>query len=133
MRHCVAPFIVLAAFSTCLPLRSGEAEVVIEKNIVYAKSGGEDLALDLAVPREGGPFPVIVSLHGGGWRAGSRQDLSNLIALLASKGFAAATVTYRFAPKHKFPAQIEDCKAAVRWLRAHADKYRLNVDRFGAV
>jgi len=112
---------------------SGEAPFELEKNVVYSKGGGEDLALDLAIPKKGAPFPVILCIHGGGWRTGSRHELTQVIELLARKGFAAATVSYRLAPKHKFPAQIEDCKAAVRWLRANADKYRLNRDRIGVV
>jgi acetyl esterase/lipase len=56
-----------------------------------------------------------------------------LIAYLANRGFVAATVSYRLAPKYKFPAQIEDCKAAVRWLRANAKTYKINPDRIGAV
>src|SRR6185295_4749341 len=52
---------------------------------------------------------------------------------LAEKGFVAATVGYRLTPTHQFPAQIEDCKAAVRWLRANADKYHIQTDRFGAL
>src|SRR5262249_59047966 len=80
-----------------------------------------------------GPVPVVVGLHGGGWRMGKRQDLAKLTELLAAQGFAAARVSYRLAPQHQFPAQIEDCKAAVRWLRANAKKYKLNPDRVGAV
>src|SRR5262249_34792242 len=80
-----------------------------------------------------GPVPVVVGLHGGGWRMGKRQDLAKLTELLAAQGFAAATVTYRLAPQHRFPAQVEDCKAAVRWLRANARKFKLNPDRVGAV
>lgn len=107
--------------------------VHLEKNIVYGKGGDIDLQLDLATPKEGGPFPVVLCIHGGGWQAGSRQDLGKVIELFASKGFAAATVTYRLAPRHKFPAQIEDCKAAVRWLRANAEKYKLDANRIGVV
>jgi acetyl esterase/lipase len=108
--------------------------VRFEKNLTYAKAGGQELQLDLALPKDGtGPFPCVVCLHGGGWRSGKRQDLSKLTELLASEGFVAATATYRLAPAHPFPAQIEDCKAAVRWLRANAKKYHLNPDKIGAV
>lgn len=108
------------------------AEVKVEKDIVYGKGGDVDLKLDLAMPKEGdGPFPAVVCIHGGGWRAGSRQSLGKLTELLAEKGFVAVTVSYRLAPAAKFPAQIEDCKAAVRWLRANAKKYHIDPERIG--
>ena len=111
-----------------------KGEVRFEKNLTYAKAGGQDLQLDLAMPKEGkGPFPCVMCVHGGGWRAGKRQDLTKLTETLASKGFVAATVTYRLAPAHRFPAQIEDCKAAVRWLRANAGKYHINPAKVGAI
>jgi acetyl esterase/lipase len=109
-------------------------DVVFEQNLVYGKGSGQDLKLDLARPRQGaGPFPAVVCLHGGGWRAGSRHDLDKLIQMLAGQGFVAVSVGYRLAPAAHFPAQIEDCKAAVRWLRAHARQYHLDPDRVGAL
>jgi acetyl esterase/lipase len=108
--------------------------VRFERNLTYAKAGDQDLQLDLALPKDGaGSFPCVVCIHGGGWRGGKRQDMTRLTEILAGKGFVAATVTYRLAPTHRFPAQIEDCKAAVRWLRANAKKYHINPDRVGAV
>ncbi len=110
------------------------SDVRVERDLVYGKGGDVDLQLDLAVPKEGtGPFPGIVCIHGGGWRQGKRQDLSATIEVLARKGFVAATISYRLAPAARFPAQIEDCKAAVRWLRANADKYHLNAKRIGVM
>jgi acetyl esterase/lipase len=106
----------------------------VERGLVYGKGGDKPMQLDLAVPEKAdGPLPTVVCFHGGGWRAGSRQQLEKLIVLLAQRGFAAATVSYRLTPAAKFPAQIEDCKAAVRWLRVNAKKYQLDPDRFGAV
>lgn len=108
--------------------------VVMEKDLVYGKGGDQDLQLDLARPKEGdGPFPCIVCVHGGGWRAGNRQQLGKLIETFAQQGYVAVTISYRLAPAHKFPAQIEDCKAAVRWLRANAKKLKINPDRMGAI
>src|SRR5262245_29691065 len=105
----------------------------LQKDLVYGKGGDQDLKLNLALPAGDGPFSAILCVHGGGWKAGDRADLNLLIAYLADRGFAAATVSYRLAPKHKFPAQIEDCKAAVRWLRANAKQHRINPDKIGAV
>jgi acetyl esterase/lipase len=94
----------------------------------------DPLRLDLARPRQGdGPFPVVVCIHGGGWSGGNRQNLSNTIEALARRGYAAATISYRLVPTAQFPAQIEDCKAAVRYLRANAARLKLKPDRIGAV
>ena len=134
MRRCGIVLVLLLLTAAFVPLHGGEAKIKREKNIVYGKGGDVDLELNLAMPAEGkGPFPAIVCLHGGGWKGGSRQQLDGLTELLAKKNFVAVTATYRFAPKYKFPAQIEDCKAAVRWLRANADKYQINPERIGAV
>jgi acetyl esterase/lipase len=124
---CAGSWVLAQADVRPLPIR-------VEKELVYGKAGKVELKLDLAMPKDGaGPFPAVVCLHGGGWRTGKRQDMTKVIELLASRGFVAATVTYRLAPAHRFPAQIEDCQAAVRWLRRHAKKYRLDPERIGAV
>jgi acetyl esterase/lipase len=110
-----------------------QADVRLEKDLVYGKGGDTELQLNLAMPKEGdGPFPAVVCIHGGGWIGGKRQDLDKLTELVAAKGYVAVTVTYRFAPAAKFPAQIEDCKAAVRWLRANGKKYKIDAERIGA-
>jgi acetyl esterase/lipase len=118
----------LPAFAT-----DAKQEIKVEKDLTYGKGGDTEMKLDLAMPKDGdGPFPAIICVHGGGWRAGSRQGLDKLTEVLAEKGYVAVTVSYRLAPAAKFPAQIEDCKAAVRWLRANAKKYKINTDRIGA-
>jgi acetyl esterase/lipase len=117
-----------------LAAQEKKADVRVERDLVYGKGGETDLKLDLAMPKEGaGPFPAIVCVHGGGWKAGRRQDLGKTIEVMAARGYVAVTVSYRFSQEAKFPAQIEDCKAAVRWLRANAAKYHVNPDRIGAV
>jgi acetyl esterase/lipase len=111
-----------------------KAEIRVERDLVYGKGGDTDMKLDLAMPKTGdGPFPAVVCIHGGGWRAGKRQDMGPVMELLARKGYVAVTVSYRLTDKAKFPAQIEDCKAAVRWLRANAKKYKVDPKRIGAV
>lgn len=119
--------------------------VKVERNILYTTVGGEKLLLDIAVPAEGGPYPCVVCFHGGAWRAGSRRDLStpdrdangkavaSPIELIAARGYVVASVSYRFAPKNKFPAQIEDAKTAVRFLRANAKKFNIDRDKFAAL
>jgi acetyl esterase/lipase len=116
------------------------AGVVVEKNIVYGKGGTEDLKLDLARPEHAeGLLPGIVYIHGGGWSAGNRTAYKNDIQEAAKRGYVAVTIEYRLTQPDKggkaaspFPAQIEDCKCAVRWLRANAEKYHVDPNRIGA-
>ena len=111
------------------------AGIAFHRNLEYGSGGGETLKLDLALPEKPSdkPLPVIVMIHGGGWRGGNKDGHIQQIFGFAQQGYGAATVQYRFAPKHKFPAQIEDVKCAVRFLRANAEKYNLNKDRVGAI
>jgi acetyl esterase/lipase len=129
---------LLAAGALCLGLApapaQAPAEVRTETDVVFGKGGGRELKLDLAMPKDGaGPFPAVVCVHGGGWVGGDRKQMAATIQVLARRGFVAVTPDYRTAPAHRFPAQLEDCKAAVRWLRANAAKYKVNPDRIGAV
>jgi acetyl esterase/lipase len=107
--------------------------VLHQPGIVYARAG-EELRLDLAMPAEGaGPFPAVLCLHGGGWVAGERKQMAQTIEVLARRGYVAVAPDYRLAPQHRFPAQLEDCKAVVRWLRANATTYKIEPNRIGAV
>lgn len=107
--------------------------VAFEKDIVYSSPGGERLELDMARPNNAkGLSPAIVCIHGGGFRAGNRQHHDQLCVQLAERGYVAVTVAYRLAPKHQYPAAVNDVKAAVRWLRANAVKYGIDPDRIGA-
>src|SRR5262245_38973838 len=130
----LAPF---AAASLAAGEPSPAREVVVERDVVYGKGGGQDLQLDIAYPKGRGPFPAVVGIHGGAWRRGSRKHLNiplpcadkrSIIDYFAYRGFVAVTVSYRLAPASKYPAMIEDCKAAVRWLRANAGKYHVDPD-----
>jgi acetyl esterase/lipase len=87
------------------------------------------------MPADGaGPFPAVVCIHAGGWVGGKRQEMSQTIRTLAGRGYVAVTPDYRLATaQSRFPAQVEDCKAAVRWLRANAAKYKIDPDHIGAV
>lgn len=114
------------------------ADVAVENNITYCKAGDVELKLDLAKPDGDGPFPAIVFIHGGGWSGGNRQAYSNQIKVAARRGYVAITVSYRLTQpdesgkaKNPWPAQINDTKCAVRWLRANADKYHVDPNRIG--
>jgi acetyl esterase/lipase len=108
------------------------AGVLFEKNIEYSNPDDQHLQLNMARPKEGpGPFPAVICIHGGGFRAGTRESFNGLCLQLAERGYVAVTVSYRLAPKYQFPAAVYDVKAAVRWMRANAEKYQIDPDRIG--
>lgn len=104
-------------------------------NIPYRQGGSDAWRLDMAMPENIGDerLPAIVIIHGGGWFAGSKQDrvYRSLLLDYAFQGYVTISVEYRLTGEAPFPAQIEDVKCAVRWLRAHADKYHVDPKRIG--
>jgi acetyl esterase/lipase len=100
------------------------------KDIAYASLSTAQ-TLDLYLPQGNGPFPLIVNIHGGGFMMGDKSDPVGGDQLLAN-GYAVASLNYRLSGEATFPAQIQDVKAAVRWLRAHAQEYHLDPQKFGA-
>ena len=99
-------------------------------DVVYGKAGDRELHLDMVLPaKTSKPYPCVVWFHGGGWRTGDRKD--NQAAWLAREGYVAASVDYRLSDEALFPAQIHDCKAAIRFLRANAEKYEIDPSRIG--
>ena len=101
------------------------------RNLEYARVGEKSLLLDLYLPEKAsGPLPVIMWVHGGGWRGGSKERCPAIP--VTEHGYAVASINYRLSHEATFPAQIHDCKAAVRWLRANAEKYGLDPKRIGA-
>jgi acetyl esterase/lipase len=109
------------------------SNVIFERGLEFNNPDHEPLLLDLARPKEGtGPFPAVVCIHGGGFRAGTREGYDPLCVKLAGQGYVAVTITYRLSPAYTFPAAVHDCKAAVRWLRANASRYQVDPNRIGA-
>ena len=101
-----------------------------KKDIEYARVGDQVLKLDLYLPKVNNP-PLLIYVHGGAWRAGSKTDVP--ILKLLNHGFAIASVDYRLSTEAVFPAQIHDIKAAIRFLRAKAEHYHLNAASVGIV
>lgn len=99
------------------------------KNVVFAKAEGHELKLNLFLPEKVKNPPLVVFIHGGGWRNGSYQACRT--QWLTDYGFAVASVSYRLTDKGAFPIQSHDCKGAIRWLRAHAKDYGYNAEKIG--
>ena len=109
----------------------------VQRDIPYATVDGVTLTLDLYSPKANGaaPRPLVVYVHGGGWRGGAKTTGSYIVdvtADLVSRGYVMAAIDYRLAPAAKWPAFIYDVKTAIRFLRAHAAEYRLDPHRIGA-
>jgi acetyl esterase/lipase len=99
--------------------------------ITYVRRGGHALQLDLYLPAHPATsqVPGIVFVHGGGWRAGVRANFAPMAIRMAERGYAAATISYRLSPEALYPAAVQDARAAVRWMRAHAGAYGIDPAR----
>jgi len=123
---------VAAILSLLLVTARGADGAKEHHDLAYVTNGHERQKLDLFVPEKtDGPLPLIIWVHGGGWQNGSKEGCPPLRNGYAARGYAVASLNYRLSGDAIFPAQIEDCKAAIRWLRAHAKEYNLDPQRFG--
>lgn len=121
-----APFLLsLAAVAMLFPSH-GRALEPSHRNIEFARVGEHLLELDLYLS-EGESPQLVVWVHGGAWRAGSKERMP--LGGLVEHGFAIASVNYRLSPVAEFPAQVHDIKAAIRWLRAHAGDYGYDAEK----
>ncbi len=117
------------------PGATGPTTGKVERDVTYCTAGGADLKMDIYYPQgASGLTPAVLYVHGGGWTSGSKSKGagSEMIQSLVAEGFLVAAVDYRLAPQDKWPAQIEDVKCAVRYLRANAAQYSIDPDRIGA-
>lgn len=109
-----------------------KGNVEVQRDIVFGKGGTRDLHADLAIPRDAkGPTPALIHIHGGGWIGGGYHW--GTLGYYAQQGYFIASIEYRLDYVAKWPAQIEDCKCAVRWLRANAAKYNIDPGRIGVI
>lgn len=108
--------------------------VIAHKDIEYARVGDRSLTLDLYAPKHiEKPAPVLVFIHGGGWQQGNKNDYRVYTIDYASKGYVAATISYRLRQEALFPAAVHDVKAALRWIRANADAYGIDPEKIALI
>lgn len=106
-----------------------------ELDIAYRKVEGTEVKADFYPAKlhrdQGDPFVIVI--HGGAWVSGKRQDMAAICEALANANISSATIDYRLAPASKWPAQIDDCQAAVRYFRANAKRYGIDAERMGSL
>jgi acetyl esterase/lipase len=103
----------------------------IDRDVVYSTRNGIDLKLNFVRPSGKGPFPLVVCIHGGGWQFGTYNEYMDFQKAFAAAGIASASVQYRFAPKDRFPAQLDDIIASVRFLAENQERFRIDPNRIG--
>lgn len=118
------------------PAAPAAAGVDLLSNVDYVGKGNPRQQLDILVPKDRATKkrPLVVFIHGGGWLAGSKTDGMGVIRTIAASGdYVAASINYRLTQEAGWPAQIFDCKAAIRFLRGNADKYGIDPDHIGVM
>ncbi|MHB8996955.1 MAG: alpha/beta hydrolase fold domain-containing protein [Armatimonadota bacterium] len=103
-----------------------------ESDVIYGTVADQQLRLDVYRPKSPGLHPAVITIHGGAWRAGDKSKDAALASKLVDAGFVCFAINYRLAPRHPFPAQLEDCQQAVRWVRSHAAEYDVDPERIAA-
>jgi acetyl esterase/lipase len=130
----ILTIITLLGFSQNISARNMRVPdgVKVLRNLEYGKVDGHALLLDLYLPEKTTTKPkLLVWIHGGGWKNGSKSRINPTIIRLTADGYAAASIDYRLLGLQSHPAQIHECKAAIRWLRAHAEKYGYDATKIG--
>ncbi|MEO5674450.1 MAG: alpha/beta hydrolase [Chitinophagales bacterium] len=135
--HLLILSMVLSAFTPLYPahltIQPPDYHYQIISNIEYANIDAQPLQLDLYLPQEVSKVPVLIWLHGGAFTGGDKANAHKYAYMFAQKGIAVASVNYRLAPGAHYPAQIQDVKGAIRFLRANAEKYHLDADHIGVL
>ena len=109
-------------------------DISIVKDQAFTTVDGSKLLYDIARPQKGtGPFPLVLCFHAGGWQLGDKKSYRDIIRQLADRGYVAATVNYRFAPKCKWPGQLEDARTALHYFRQNASTFNIDPNRVAAI
>lgn len=126
------PLIALPLFALPLLAQTPAPQFAVVSDVQYCTGAGKPLLMDVFLPKNRirTPTPAVLWIHGGGWERGDKNGNSGA-QLLANQGFVTASLFYRLSGDSPFPADIEDCKCAIRFLRANATKYGIDPDRIG--
>jgi len=108
-------------------------EVEVTRGLVFAEAAGERLRLNRYHAPIKGKRPTLIIIHGGGWRSGSADSDELFSRYMAAQGYTVISITYRLAPKHRFPAQLEDVRAALSAIQVHADEWQVDLERVALV
>jgi acetyl esterase/lipase len=130
----ILTIITLLGFSQNLTARNMRVPdgVKVLRDLEYGKVDGHALRLDLYLPEKLRTKPkLLIWIHGGGWKHGSKSTINPTFIRLVTEGYATASIDYRLLGLDSHPAQIHECKAAIRWLRAHAEKYGYDASKIG--
>ncbi|AXQ27669.1 alpha/beta hydrolase [Solimonas sp. K1W22B-7] len=121
--------------ATGAPAKMPETDVAytVQKDMTYTPAGWPvALQADLWRPAVGGAKPAVLLVHGGGWTGGKRQHMDSIAKRLAGRGYVVMNISYRFAPQYRYPAQIEDAREALHWLRANHEALQVDPQRIAA-
>lgn len=113
---------------------SSDREYHAYSDIPFATVAAKTLKADVFVPyhkTKTHQFPTVLLIHGGGWENGNKEQMTPIAERLARAGFAVVNISYRFAPAYTWPAQIEDCRAALQWTKDHATQYGFDLKHLG--
>ncbi|HEY9715403.1 MAG TPA: alpha/beta hydrolase, partial [Chroococcales cyanobacterium] len=129
----IATALVFGAVARSQPAPDAD-QFVVKTDLLYKTAGDQELHFDYIRPRQVTvPVPVVLCIHGGGWAAGNKRDMWPTAIGLARLGYEGVAVEYRLAPKNPYPAQVDDVKDLVRYLRAHASELMIDPQRMGAI
>lgn len=130
LRQCTLVVVAVHVWLTPL-LNAEEPTVDVLRSRTYVARDTGPLEADVYMPHAAGAFPGMLVVHGGAWRIGTRAQLAGMASRFAEHGYTAVAISYRLAPAAKFPAQIYDCQAAVRWMRSHAAEFKIDPQHIG--
>ncbi len=125
---------VTGAFAAEAPIPPLPENVILQRDVEYGRAGERSLKLDLFLPKQPHetPLPVIVFIHGGGWAKRDKSDAQRHVPpYVASGNYIGASIGYRLTGEALWPAQLYDCKVAIRWLKANAKQYNIDPQRIG--
>ncbi|NRA39075.1 MAG: alpha/beta hydrolase [Planctomycetes bacterium] len=126
----------------CFVQSYAASEITVHNDVVFNQQAGKQGLLDIYLPSGEGPHPILLIIHGGGWVKGDKTQFVRHSKIFAHMGYATISTNYRLVPKHGgpidaehayYPKNIEDCQRAVRWIRANAKKYKMNVKKFAVL